>query len=40
MNYAGPAIAAVLFVLIMSLVREPARNTLNAVLVAAPVGCT
>ncbi len=34
MDYLGPALAAVLFVLVMSLVNEPIRRTLNAVLVA------
>ena len=34
MDYIGPAIAAGVFVLLMSTVREPARRTFNAVLVA------
>ena len=38
MDYVGPAIGAVLFVFIMSLVREPARRTLNAVVVAGACG--
>jgi len=38
MDYVGPAIGAVAFVLIMSLVREPARRRFNAVLVAGASG--
>jgi hypothetical protein len=38
MDYLGPAIAAVLFVLGMSLVKEPVRRGLNAVLVAGTCG--
>jgi hypothetical protein len=38
MDYVGPAIGAVLFVTIMSLVNEPVRRTLNAVLVAGSCG--
>jgi len=34
MDYIGPAVAAAIFVLIMSLVREPARRSFNAILVA------
>ena len=34
MDYVGPAAAAAIFVLIMSLVREPARRSFNAILVA------
>jgi hypothetical protein len=34
MDYVGPAVAAAIFVLIMSLVREPARRNFNAILVA------
>jgi len=34
MDYVGPAVAAAMFVLIMSLVREPARRSFNAILVA------
>ena len=37
-NYIAPAIAAGVFVLAMSLVREPTRRTLNAVLAAGAVG--
>ena len=37
-DYVGPAAGAVLFVLIMSLVREPARRNLNAILVAGAGG--
>jgi hypothetical protein len=38
MDYAGPAIGAVLFVLSMSLVKEPARRRFNAVLAAGAGG--
>ncbi len=38
MDYAGPAIGAIVFVLTMSLVREPTRRTVNAVLVAGACG--
>jgi len=38
MDYVGPAIAAVVFVLIMSLVKEPARRNFNAILVAGASG--
>ena len=38
MDYVGPAIAAVVFVLVMSLVKEPTRRTLNAILVAGASG--
>lgn len=38
MNYIGPAIGAVLFVAIMSLVPEPARRRFNAVFAAGAVG--
>ena len=38
MNYFGPAIGALLFVLGMSLLKEPIRKTLNAVLVASSCG--
>jgi hypothetical protein len=38
MDVLGPAMAACVFVLIMSLVREPARRTLNAVIVAGASG--
>ena len=34
MDYVGPAIGAVLFVLIMSRVKEPARRRFNAIFVA------
>lgn len=37
-DYLGPAAGAILFVLIMSLVREPARRNLNAILVAGAGG--
>jgi hypothetical protein len=38
MDWVGPAIGAVAFVLIMSFVREPARRRFNAVLVAGASG--
>jgi hypothetical protein len=38
MDVVGPAIGAALFVMVMSLVREPTRRTLNAVLVAGASG--
>jgi hypothetical protein len=38
MDYVGPAIGAVLFVLGMSLLKEPVRQTLNAILVAGSCG--
>ena len=38
MDYIGPAIGALVFVALMSLVREPARRTLNAVFVAGASG--
>jgi len=38
MNYIGPVIGAVVFVLIMSFVREPARRTINAMLTAGLTG--
>jgi uncharacterized protein DUF6010 len=37
-DYLGPAIGAVLFMLGMSLVKEPVRRTLNAVVVAGTCG--
>jgi hypothetical protein len=37
-DYFGPAISALLFVLIMSLVREPARRKFNAIFVAGASG--
>jgi len=37
-DYVGPAAAAVVFVLLMSLVSEPARRRINAVLVAGAGG--
>ncbi len=33
-NYVGPAVAAIVFVVVMSLVKEPARRNYNAILVA------
>ena len=38
MDYLGPALAAGLFVLLMSLVREPARLKLSSILVAGAGG--
>ena len=38
MDSVGPALGAVVFVLIMSLVREPTRRTLNALVVAGACG--
>jgi hypothetical protein len=38
MDYFGPAISAVLFVLIMSFVPEPTRLRFNAILAAGAVG--
>jgi hypothetical protein len=37
-DYVGPTIAAVVFVLVMSLVPEPSRRTFNAMLVAGTCG--
>jgi len=38
MDWAGPALAAAVFVLLMALVREPVRLRLNAILVAGASG--
>jgi hypothetical protein len=38
MDYIGPIIGGILFVLLMSLVREPARRTFNAVFIAGASG--
>ena len=38
MDYIGPVIGAVVFVLIMSMVKEPARRTVNAVIVTGATG--
>jgi hypothetical protein len=38
MDYVGPVVGAVVFVLAMSFVREPARRPLNAILVAGAGG--
>ena len=38
MDFVGPAIGAVVFVVIMSLVSEPARRTINAMTVAGASG--
>ena len=38
MNFIGPALGAIIFVLLMSLVPEPKRHRLNAILVAGTAG--
>jgi hypothetical protein len=38
MDYVGPALGALLFVAVMSLVAEPTRRTLNAVILAGASG--
>ena len=38
MDYVGPVVSAAIFVVIMSLVKEPTRRTLNAVFVAGASG--
>ena len=38
MDYVGPALGAVVFVLVMSLVKEPTRRTFNAIFVAGASG--
>jgi hypothetical protein len=38
MDYIGPVISGALFVLVMSLVKEPTRRTLNAIFAAGAVG--
>jgi uncharacterized protein DUF6010 len=38
MDYVGPVVGAIMFVLIMSLVKEPARQTFNAIFVAGASG--
>ena len=38
MDYIGPIVSAAVFVLLMSLVREPVRRSFNAVLVAGTAG--
>jgi len=37
-DYLGPAIGAVAFVVVMSLLREPTRRTFNAIFVAGAMG--
>jgi hypothetical protein len=37
-DYVGPAVGSVVFVVLMSLLREPARRNLNAILVAGAGG--
>jgi len=39
MDYVGPVVSAAMFVLIMSLVKEPTRRTFNAIFVAGQVVC-
>ena len=38
MDYVGPVVAAAIFVLVMSLVKEPTRRTFNAIFVAGASG--
>jgi hypothetical protein len=38
MDYIGPALGAIVFVAVMACVAEPARRTLNAVIVAGASG--
>jgi hypothetical protein len=38
MDYAGPAMGAIVFVTLMSLVAEPTRRTLNAIILAGASG--
>ena len=38
MDYVGPAIGAALFVLAMSLVRDPVRRPVNTIVVAGACG--
>ncbi len=38
MDYIGPAVGAVLFVLVMSVVKEPARRRFNAIFMAGAAG--
>jgi len=38
MDYVGPVIGAVVFVVLVSLVKEPSRHTLNAIFVAGASG--
>jgi hypothetical protein len=38
MDYIGPAVGAAVFVLVMSVVKEPTRRTFNAILVAGASG--
>ena len=38
MDYVGPVIGAVVFIVVMSLVKEPARRTFNAIVVAGASG--
>ncbi len=37
-DYMGPAVAALVFVALMSLVAEPTRRTLNAIILAGASG--
>src|SRR5262245_11598608 len=38
LDYVGPALASLLFIAVMSFVKEPARRTLNAVILAGAAG--
>ena len=38
LDYVGPVVAAIVFILIMSRVKEPARRSVNAILVAGASG--
>ena len=38
MDYVGPALGALVFVVVMSLVAEPTRRTLNAIILAGASG--
>ena len=38
MDYVGPALGALVFVAVMSLVAEPTRRTLNAIILAGASG--
>ncbi len=38
MDYVGPVVGAVVFVVVMSLVKEPGRRTFNAIFVAGASG--
>jgi hypothetical protein len=40
LDWVGPALGAIVFVALMSLVAEPTRRTLNAIILAARAACT